>query len=226
MARLILVRHGESIWNLENRFTGWIDVSLSQKGVEQAREAGDKLSNENFKVLFTSHLIRAQMTLFEILNKNNKNKGVIREHDRVNESSRYHHGYENNGDYTSLYYLEELNERFYGDLQGKNKEETTKEHGEEQVKLWRRSYDIAPPGGDSLKDTGEYSIPCYTSVIKPSLSQGTVLVVAHGNSLRSIIKEIEGLDKDEILDVEIGTGVPIIYELDDNNFSIISKNVL
>jgi 2,3-bisphosphoglycerate-dependent phosphoglycerate mutase len=188
MSRLILVRHGQSQWNLENRFTGWVDVPLTDKGIEEAKAAGRDLKAKGIRpaVAFTSNLQRAQHTLALVMQELGINLTPIKH--------------------------EALNERHYGDLQGKNKAETVKEFGEEQVLLWRRSFDVAPPNGESLKDTAARTLPYFKEKILPELKAGKdVLVAAHGNSLRSIVMEIENMTPEQILKTEIGTGVAWIY---------------
>src|SRR3989338_6378164 len=167
MPILVLVRHGESQWNLENRFTGWVDVPLSEKGVQEAKLAGDRLKKENihFDKAYTSSLKRAQKTLDFIL-------AALGQRIPVEKDPA-------------------LNERHYGDLQGLNKAETAKKFGDEQVKIWRRSYDIAPPNGESLKDTAARTLPYFKSKILPDLKAGkNILIAAHGNSLRSIVMHL------------------------------------
>ena len=191
MSKLVLVRHGQSQWNLENRFTGWVDVPLSEKGRVEALRAGKLIRSLGirFDVAYTSVLIRAIETLTLILSALEQSEIPI-----LKDQS--------------------LNERHYGDLQGLNKDETRKKFGEEQVKLWRRSYDIAPPGGESLKDTAARTIPYFESHILPDLKAGkNVLVAAHGNSLRSIVMALDHLTKDQVLSLEIATGVPIVYDM-------------
>ena len=190
MARLILLRHGESQWNLENRFTGWVDVPLTPRGVQEAKNAGDKLRGFTFDRAFTSVLVRAKETLRLALDAIGQPNIPI-EKDKA------------------------LNERMYGELQGLNKAETAKKYGEAQVKIWRRSYDVRPPGGESLKDTAERVLPYYERTIKPSLLKGeTILVAAHGNSLRALIMELEQLSRAQVLELNIPTGAPLLYELD------------
>lgn len=201
MPQLILLRHGESQWNLENRFTGWVDVPLSGRGEEEARKAGLKLKPLRIDAAYTSVLRRAIETLNLALKAADK-KGVPLTKDAA------------------------LNERHYGDLQGLNKEETAKKFGSEKVLLWRRSYDIAPPGGESLKETAERTLPYFRKSVLEDLRQGkNILIVAHGNSLRSIVMEIEKLTPEEILKVEIPTGVPWVYEFD-SNLRQVSKKIL
>ena len=216
--KLVLLRHGESVWNKENRFTGWTDVDLSEKGVKEAENAGKLLKDKGyiFDVSFTSILKIANRTLEIVLKEMNLNIPV--------------------------YYSYRLNERHYGALQGLNKDEMRKKFGDEQVHIWRRSYDVRPPelskdderypGNDPkykdltpeelpltecLKDTLERVLPYYNNEIKKHLeNKENVLVVAHGNSLRSIIKYLENISDEDIMNVEIPTGIPYVYELDDN----------
>lgn len=190
MARLVLLRHGESQWNLENRFTGWVDVPLSPRGVQEAKNAGEKLRSFTFDRAFTSVLARANETLrlaLETIGQSN----IPIEKDQA------------------------LNERMYGELQGLDKTETAKKYGDDQVKIWRRSYDVRPPGGESLKDTAERVLPYYEKTIKPYLLKGeTILIAAHGNSLRALVMELEHLSKEQVLELNIPTGAPLLYELD------------
>ena len=201
MSQLVLVRHGESQWNKENRFTGWIDIALSPKGEEEAKSAGEKLKALKFDKAFTSMLQRAIKT-FEIAAQTAGFKHLIAEKD------------------------EALNERMYGDLQGLNKDECREKFGNEQVHIWRRSFDVPPPGGESLKNTAERVLPYYHKRIEPMLQEGkNILVVAHGNSLRALIMYLEKLSGEQIVKVEIPTGVPILYELDDK-LNVINKKEL
>lgn len=190
MARLVLLRHGESQWNLENRFTGWVDVPLTPRGVQEAKNAGDKLRGFTFNRAFTSVLIRANDTLRLAL------EGIGQTDIPIVKDKA-------------------LNERMYGELQGLNKAETAKKFGEDQVKIWRRSFDVRPPGGESLKDTAERVLPYYTNQIKPYvLKDETILIAAHGNSLRALVMELEQLSKEQILEINIPTGAPLLYEID------------
>lgn len=192
MPNLVIVRHGQSQWNLENRFTGWVDIDLSPKGIEEAHSAGKKLVDYKFDAAFTSALIRAQKTLTIILEEISQTEIPV-EKDKA------------------------LNERMYGDLQGLNKDETRKQYGDEQVKIWRRSYDIAPPSGESLKDTADRVLPYWKEKIAPALKSGkNILISAHGNSLRALIMHLEKLSKEQILETEIPTGSPKFYLLDEN----------
>ena len=194
MAILILIRHGQSVWNASNRFTGWTDVDLSEKGVVEAEEAGRQLSGNRIDVVHTSDLIRAQRTA-----------KIVMQH---NESS---------GDNVPTQYDWRLNERHYGALQGLNKAETAEKHGAEQVHIWRRSFDVPPPEGESLEMTAERTIPYFTEEILTDLESGkNVLVSAHGNSLRSIVMHIEGISPEDIVSLEFPTGVPMLYRHDEN----------
>lgn len=187
MAQLTIVRHGQSEWNLANRFTGWEDVALTEKGIEEAKKAGEILEDFHFDEAYTSSLKRAQDTLQVILEVGKQTDIPITRN-------------------------EALNERHYGDLQGLNKAETAEKFGAEQVHTWRRSYDIAPPNGESLKDTAARVLPYYEAEIEPKLKAGkNILIAAHGNSLRALIMHIEKLTPEQILQREIGTGRPIVY---------------
>jgi 2,3-bisphosphoglycerate-dependent phosphoglycerate mutase len=187
---LVLVRHGQSEWNLKNLFTGWKDVDLTAAGIAEARAAGRKLKGEglSFDVAYTSALKRAQRTLDLMLEEMGLKVPIVRD--------------------------QALNERDYGDLVGMNKDDARKKWGEEQVHIWRRSYDVPPPGGESLKDTVARALPYYVQEIQPRVLRGErVLISAHGNSLRALIMVLERLTPEQILKRELGTGVPIIYRL-------------
>ncbi len=189
MASLIIFRHGQSVWNLENKFTGWVDVELTEKGKQEAINAGEKLKPFHFDYAFASDLKRAQITLSLALEVAGKTVPTT--------------------------YNKALNERMYGDLQGLDKTETAKKYGDEQVKIWRRSFDIPPPNGESLKDTADRVIPYYKAEIEPKLKAGkNVVVAAHGNSLRALIMYLENMTPKQILEFEIGTAQPRLYELD------------
>lgn len=189
--KLFLVRHGQSQWNLENRFTGWKNPDITEKGKEEARKAGQLLKNEKIDVAFTSVLKRAIHTLDLIMEESGHDMPITKN--------------------------EALNERNYGDLAGQNKAELAEKVGAEQVHIWRRSYDVAPPGGESLKDTCERVIPYFEKHIKPEIKQGkNVIIVAHGNSLRALVMHLENLSPEEILKKEIATGDPLTYEVDED----------
>jgi 2,3-bisphosphoglycerate-dependent phosphoglycerate mutase len=201
---LVLVRHGESEWNRRNLFTGWCDPDLSEKGLIEALVAGRLLKSEgiSFDVAFTSRLKRAQRTLDIMLSE-------------LGQSD------------LEIHFDEALNERHYGDLCGLNKDEARERWGEDQVMVWRRSYDIPPPGGESLKDTAERVVPYYAEEIWPQVNAGKkVLISAHGNSLRALIMEIEGLTGEEILDRELATGAPIVYELSESGTVLSRRDLL
>jgi len=214
LAKMVLVRHGQSQWNLENRFTGWMDIPLSTKGRQEAISAGKKLREMQFDTIYISHLLRAIQTLHYILLELQDKRIPIIYH----EEQRIHKWEHYSGDRKNeipIYQSVDLAERYYGDLQGLNKGETMKKYGQYQVHLWRRSYDINPPNGESLKDTCERTIPYYKNHILPELQIGkNVLIVAHGNSLRSITKYVENISDKEIPNVEIPTGMPIVYTFD------------
>jgi 2,3-bisphosphoglycerate-dependent phosphoglycerate mutase len=200
---LVLVRHGQSEWNLKNLFTGWRDPDLSPLGHEEARAAGEKLNALGFKfsIAFTSALTRAQHTCDYILKAvDQPNLETIRN--------------------------QALNERDYGELSGLNKDDARAKWGEEQVHIWRRSYDVPPPGGESLKDTGARVWPYYLHDIQPHvLRGGTVLVAAHGNSLRALIMALDGLSGEQIVKQELATGVPVIYKLNADS-TVASKQII
>jgi 2,3-bisphosphoglycerate-dependent phosphoglycerate mutase len=201
MAQLVIFRHGQSTWNLENKFTGWVDVELSPKGIEEAKNAGQKLKGYHFDYAYASDLQRAQKTLTLAL-----------------ETAGHAP--------LAPIYNKALNERMYGDLQGLDKTETAKKYGDEQVKIWRRSYDIAPPNGESLKDTAARVIPYFENEIIPKLKAGkNVVIAAHGNSLRALIMYLEKMTPEQILEFEIGTAQPRLYDLDANMNLLNAKNL-
>lgn len=211
MPNLILIRHGESQWNLENRFTGWVDVPLSPKGEQEAKAAGEKLKSYKFDKAFTSKLQRANNTLNFILQASGQT-GIPTEFDTA------------------------LNERHYGALQGLNKGETAQKYGDEQVKIWRRSYDVPPPKeitdmnpdgtSESLKDTAARTLPYWEKKIMPEIKSGkNIIVAAHGNSLRSIVMHLDNLTKEQVLELNIPTGAPLLYVFDSNG-TIVEKKYL
>jgi 2,3-bisphosphoglycerate-dependent phosphoglycerate mutase len=225
MVALVLVRHGQSQWNLENRFTGWVDVPLSKKGIEEAISAGKKLKDFKFDTMYVSHQLRAIQTLHYILIESKDKRTPIIYHEDKKISDREHH--EGDSDLEIPVYMStDLAERYYGNLQGLNKQKTREKYGDDQVHLWRRSYDINPPAGESLKDTCDRTIPYYKNHILKDLQEGkTILVSAHGNSLRSITKFVENISDEEIPSVEIPTGVPIVYKFDEQ-IKVSDKKVL
>jgi 2,3-bisphosphoglycerate-dependent phosphoglycerate mutase len=210
MSKLILIRHGESQWNLENRFTGWVDVSLTEKGRREARSAGEKIKSIRLDAAYTSVLYRAIETLILALTA----------------AEQLH---------LPTYFHKALNERHYGALQGLNKAETAQKFGEEQVKIWRRSYDIPPPSDktdlnpdgytESLKDTAARAIPYFEKEILPKVQSGqNIIVSAHGNSLRAIVMKLDSLTKEQVLELNIANGIPIIYEFDGEK--MLNKEIL
>lgn len=200
MPTLCLIRHGQSLWNLENRFTGWVDVPLTSQGEEEARQAALRIFEIEFQVAYTSALARAQRTLEVILGTNGWSLPVIRD--------------------------QALNERHYGDLQGLNKDDLRRKYGPEQVQIWRRSYDVAPPNGEALKDTAARTLPFFERCILGDIRQGkNVLVVAHGNSNRSIVMKLDSLSGDEVVKLELATGLPLVYELESYG-QVVSKRIL
>jgi 2,3-bisphosphoglycerate-dependent phosphoglycerate mutase len=217
MAKLVLIRHGQSVWNKKNVFTGWVDVPLSQEGILEAIKAGEKLANIEFDAVYTSVQIRAIETAMVALasNKSAKTPVVVHETGKMAEwTGIYSESMKKS--VIPVYCDWHLNERYYGLLQGQNKAETASVYGEEQVHIWRRSYDVAPPEGECLKDTAERTLPYFKEYILAELEAGNnVLVSAHGNSLRSIVMSIEGLTQEEVLKLEIPTGVPLFYNYHD-----------
>lgn len=225
MSILVLIRHGQSAWNLENRFTGWVDVPLSKKGIEEAISAGKKLKDFEFDSMYVSHMLRAIQTLHYILIESNSKKTPIIYHEEKKIHDWEHHNSEPNSE-IPIYMSVDLAERYYGDLQGLNKQKTREKYGNEKVHLWRRSFDINPPNGESLKDTCLRTIPYFIKHILKDLKKNkTVLVSAHGNSLRSITMYIEKISEEEIPNVEIPTGVPIVYTFI-NNMKLKNKKIL
>jgi 2,3-bisphosphoglycerate-dependent phosphoglycerate mutase len=215
MAKLVLIRHGESVWNKINVFTGWVDVPLSSNGIIEAVSTGEKLSKIEFDAIFTSVQIRAIETAMLVMaqSRSDKTPVIIHEEGKMKDWTVIYSDAMNKN-IIPVYRDWHLNERYYGTLQGKNKTETAQEYGDEQILLWRRSYDVPPPAGECLKNTAERTIPFFKERILSQLLLGkNVLVSAHGNSLRSIVMFIEGLTKEEVLNLEIATGRPLIYEL-------------
>jgi len=202
-SKLYLIRHGQSTYNLENRFTGWKDVGLTELGISQAKEAAQILKGHTFDLAFTSNLLRAQKTLEIILDELDMNLDIIKN--------------------------EALNERDYGDLVGQNKSEAALKFGEEQVQIWRRSFDTPPPNGESLKMTLDRTLPYFNSEIKPLLTTGkNIILSAHGNSIRSIIMELFQYTSEQILETEVGWCEPVIYTFNTEgeiiDFELIPRN--
>ncbi len=206
MPTLVLVRHGQSQWNLENKFTGWVDVPLTEQGEKEAKRAGQNLKGMKFDIAFTSDLQRAQKTLAIVLQETGQT-GLTVIKDKA------------------------LNERHYGALQGLDKGQTAAKYGEDQVKIWRRSYDVPPPKDDqgfseSLQDTAARTLPYFDDKIVPYLKEGkNVIVAAHGNSLRSIVMHLEHLTKEQVLELNLETAVPRVYEMDKDLRILSSKDL-
>lgn len=199
MSQLVLIRHGQSLWNLENRFTGWVDVPLTEQGRREARAGARLIHDLVFQVAYTSVLQRAEETLAIVLEEIGQHPPIIRD--------------------------QALNERHYGDLQGLNKAEVAARFGDEQVRIWRRSYDVPPPNGEALKQTAERTLPFFDRAILGDIRLGkNVLVVAHGNSNRAIVMQLDGLSPQEILRLEIGTGVPLVYTMSAEG-KVVSKEI-
>ena len=195
-SKLVLVRHGQSEWNAKNLFTGWKDPKLTDLGIQEAIKAGDLLETRNLKfdLMFTSDLFRAQETGRLILEQMNQTDIQV-----IKDQS--------------------LNERNYGDLAGLNKDEAREKWGEEQVHIWRRSFDVPPPGGESLKNTAERVLPYFEIEIMPKVKEGlNILIAAHGNSLRALVMELEKISSEEIVKLEIATGDPLTYEYSNGEF--------
>lgn len=221
MSKLILLRHGQSKWNKMNLFTGWVDIDLSSKGIEEALAAGDEIQDQRIDVVYTSTLMRAQMTATLAMSRHSKKKPLVFMHSSGKEK-------EWGTEICSQDALDQcipthiswhLNERFYGELQGLNKDSARSEFGEEQVHIWRRSFDTPPPQGESLELTAKRTLPYFKNTILPHLEKGeNVLIAAHGNSLRSIVMFLDELSNEEVLKLEIPTGKPLIYQLKQGAF--------
>jgi len=224
MPKLILLRHLQSQWNLENRFTGWVDVPLSKKGIKKTKEIAKKISKIKIDVIYTSPLVRNQDTVLRILEIIDKKyplfihfKGEMRDWGKFKDLDR---------NYLPVYVSEKLNERYYGKLQGLNKADTIKKYGAEKVRLWRRSFEEGPPSGESLKDVSKRTIPFYREYIEKDLKRGkTILVVASHNSLRALVKHIEKIPDKDIINMEIPVGTLIKYEFD-KSLKLKNKKVL
>ena len=221
MAQLVLLRHGESVWNNENVFTGWVDVPLSKNGINEALHAGELISKIDFNIIYVSTLVRSLETAMLCMTKNESIKTPViihKEGDRREKWSKIY-SEEMAAKVIPVYQDWHLNERYYGELQGKNKKKTAEIYGDEQVHLWRRSYDIPPPNGECLKDTAERTIPFFKKTIIPLLQdKNNILISAHGNSLRSIVMHLDELTSEEVLKLELATGVPVVYEFSREQF--------
>ncbi|CAI9116345.1 OLC1v1017466C3 [Oldenlandia corymbosa var. corymbosa] len=220
-AALILIRHGESMWNEKNLFTGCVDVPLTKKGVEEAIEAGKRISNIPVDVIYTSSLIRAQMTAMLAMTQHRRKKVPIIQHDENDQARAWSQIFseETKKQCIPVITAWQLNERMYGELQGLNKQETADRYGKEQVHEWRRSYDIPPPNGESLEMCAERAVAYFQSQIEPQLRSGKhVMIAAHGNSLRSIIMYLDKLTSQEVISLELSTGIPMLYIFKEGSF--------
>jgi 2,3-bisphosphoglycerate-dependent phosphoglycerate mutase len=221
MSKLILTRHGESVWNLRNLFTGWVDVPLSENGVKEAIEGGKKIKDIPIDIAFTSELIRAQTTAVLAMLNHSSQKTLVFDHTENRKLKKMGkiNSEKAKDNIIPLYHSWRLNERMYGDLQGQNKDEARAKFGKEQVHIWRRSFDVAPPNGESLKGTAKRALPYFKKIIMPYLEDNkNVFISAHGNSLRAIVMHLENLNKEEVVKLEIPTGVPVIYDYSDGKW--------
>lgn len=219
---LILIRHGESLWNQKNLFTGCVDVPLSQQGVAEALEAGRRIRDIPVDIIFTSALIRAQMTAMLAMTQHRKQKVPTVLHNESDRATAWSTIFSDDTkkDTIPVVIAWELNERMYGELQGLNKKETADKFGADQVKVWRRSYDVPPPNGESLAMCAERAVAYFTQFVEPQLKSGqNVLISAHGNSLRSIIMYLDKLTSQEVIELELSTGIPMLYGFRDGKFA-------
>jgi 2,3-bisphosphoglycerate-dependent phosphoglycerate mutase len=219
MSRLILLRHGQSEWNKKNLFTGWIDIPLSREGIEEAFVAGREIGDIPIDLVYTSTLIRGIMTAMIALAQHRSQKVPVILHPGEGKLEEWGKCYDSQSESELIPVVKawELNERMYGELQGKNKDKMRVQYGAEQVHIWRRSFDVPPPQGESLKMTAERTIPYFEQKIMPQLRNGkNILISAHGNSLRSIAMVLDKLSEEEVLNLEIPTGKPLYYKLDGN----------
>lgn len=217
LPKLILMRHGQSIWNKQNLFTGWVDIPLSEEGIQESIEGGKKIRELPIDIIYTSTLIRAQMTVVLALLQHSSGKIPIFQHPGQGKLEKWSkiHSEEAIRSTVPVYAAWELNERMYGNLQGLNKAETAKKYGAEQVHLWRRSYDTTPPEGESLAMTVARAWPYFKEKVIPHLDKGeNVFIAAHGNSLRGIVMHLDELSKEEVVKLEIATGSPLVYSYD------------
>lgn len=218
---LILIRHGESLWNEKNLFTGCVDVPLTKKGVEEAIEAGKRISNIPVDMIYTSALIRAQMTAMLAMTQHRRKKVPIIMHNESEQAKAWSQIYseDTKGHSIPVVTAWQLNERMYGELQGLNKQETADKFGKEKVHEWRRSYDIPPPNGESLEMCAERAVAYFKENIEPQLLNGKhVMIAAHGNSLRSIIMYLDKLTSQEVINLELSTGIPMLYIFKERKF--------
>jgi 2,3-bisphosphoglycerate-dependent phosphoglycerate mutase len=218
MTYLVLVRHGESGWNLDGRFGGWVDVPLTGKGIEESLRCAAELEEIGLDLAFTSKLIRAQETLFILLSKQKKigvfvhEESSPKEAGKLESGSRYSYPPKTGKTLIPIHSNEALNERYYGILQGKKKEKMNEKYGKEQIRYWCRSFDEGPPEGESLRDIYERAVPYFESEVLPALNEGkNVIICAHQNSLRALIKHIEGISNEGIREFRLANARPVIY---------------
>lgn len=222
MAKLILMRHGQSVWNLKNLFSGWVDVPLSTQGIEEAFAAGKEIKQEPIDCIFTSTLIRAQMTAFLAMSVHQSGKIPVVNHEGEEKTEEWDKIFSSQVQSQTIpvFRAWQLNERRYGELQGKNKDELVKQYGADQVKIWRRSFDTAPPHGESLEMTAARTLPFFKEKIVSCLDKNqNVLVVAHGNSLRSILMFLDQITSQDIVHLELATAKPLIYFYKNSQFN-------
>ena len=226
------MRHGQSMWNAAKLFTGWVDVPLTKKGVDEAIQGGREIADIPIDEVYVSTLIRAQMTAMLALSQHNSGKtpvfqypipengiGNVSENEEKMINWSQVNAEQGEQNILPVHVSWQLNERMYGDLQGLNKDSTREKYGAEQVHIWRRSYDVPPPNGESLELTAQRTLPYLQSEILPKLESGkNIFIAAHGNSLRSIIMDLENLSREEVLSLEVPTGVPIIYQYEDSKW--------
>lgn len=222
MSKLILLRHGQSMWNKMNLFTGWVDVPLSIEGVQEAIEAGKSMADVPIDHIYVSTLIRAQLTAMIVMSEHRGGKVPLIRHPGKGKLEEWAGIYSDTAKAATIPVTKawELNERMYGELQGLNKRETMDKFSEEQVHIWRRSFDTPPPKGECLADTAARAIPYFMKEITPHLEAGeNVFIAAHGNSLRAIIMHLDGLSKEEVLKLELPTGEPRFYDFENGKFT-------
>ena len=226
------MRHGQSMWNAAKLFTGWVDVPLTKKGIDEAIQGGREIADIPIDEVYVSTLIRAQMTAMLALSQHNSGKtpvfqypipengiGNVSENEEKMINWSQVNAEQGEQNILPVHVSWQLNERMYGDLQGLNKDSTREKYGAEQVHIWRRSYDVPPPNGESLELTAQRTLPYLQSEILPKLKSGkNIFIAAHGNSLRSIIMDLENLSREEVLSLEVPTGVPIIYQFEDSKW--------
>jgi 2,3-bisphosphoglycerate-dependent phosphoglycerate mutase len=215
MSKMILMRHGMSAWNEQNLFTGWVDIPLSEAGIQESIEGGKKICDLPIDIIYTSTLVRSHMTLALAMLQHASKKVPVFLHPGQGKPDEWGRIYSEEAKKKTIpvYSAWELNERYYGQLQGLNKSETAKKYGPEQVQIWRRSFDAAPPGGESLEMTAKRAWPYFQKEILPRLLRNeNILICAHGNSLRAIVMHLDGLSKEQVVKLELPTGEPRIYQ--------------